>query len=116
MHCTFRNKCDRKALFNPTDKRVNILSVRFNLSAGNLEVIIAVASRQKCLPVLYDKEPRLYEMFQICYRQANSKEMSFAPSHNTALPKVLRFSSPEVSVMKWFPASIPIFDAKQTPP
>ena len=116
MHCAIRDQRDRKFLFHLTGQRVDIVFARFNLAAGDLEVLITAASRQTHLPAPHDAEPHLYEPFQSGHLQANSNEMSFAPSHSTALPNVLRFSSPEVSVMKWLPATIPIFDAKQTPP
>ncbi len=45
-------------------------------------------------------EPGLDDPLHNRIGQANSKEMSFAPSHRTAFPSFLRFESPEVSVIK----------------
>ena len=45
-------------------------------------------------------------------RHAASNSTSCAPSQSVSLPSAGRFSSPDVSVMKWLPASWPIFDAK----
>ena len=45
-------------------------------------------------------------------RYAALNSTSCAPSQSVSLPSAGRFSSPEVSVMKWLPASWPIFDAK----
>jgi len=45
-----------------------------------------------------------------------SNKISCAPCHNAIWPSAARFSSPDVSVMKWLPASWPILLAKCTAP
>ena len=53
---------------------------------------------------------------QTCNQAASSKRIDCAPFHRTVVPRACRFSRPDVSVMKWFPASCPIFEANETPP
>jgi hypothetical protein len=57
-----------------------------------------------------------FARFSALHDQARSNTISCAPFHSVILPSGARFSSPDVIVMKWLPASWPILLAKRTPP